>query len=466
MGKSALAQTCAEKIEASGQLVATFFFYRPSGWNDPQKFIPTIAYQLTTKYSAYRDLLDAIILRDPLVLETSIDVQFRELLVKPLHELSAKGQAVGTDTIIIIDGLDECKTTTAQTAIMELVTTSIHDQTTPFLWAFFSRPEPHIVSAFSSELAMKVSWQLTLPVSRDADSDIEAYLQDGFRMIRAKYGLPSVMAWPSMDDIRRLVDQSSGLFVYAATIIRYIGQDSCTSGPEERLQSVLKLGRERVGSDGNPLSALDRFYTLTMEQVPKEVLANTLSLLCIHLNHASKISHYCSMLNISLMAFHAATKNLHSVLDITKSQSGVPVDFSFYHKSFADFLSTTARSGLKYCVNVQDNLQKCFDASINFLYNNPAATDRMMTLNDHLSPLFVYSDNILAWPDPDSSASTTHQLALQILFTFAVRHEVDVRENILHQFSQINWSHLSFINTRFIQSEDIEAFVVKVCCVT
>lgn len=160
VGKSAIAQNCTENFEASGRLGATFFFYRPNGWNDPRKFIPTIAYQLIAKYPAYREVIGAIILSDPLVLEKSIEVQFQEPLVKPLDELAAKGQRVGLDTVIIVDGLDECRTTTAQHPITDLVTASIHQRMTLFLWAFFSRPEPHIFKSFSSELAMKVSWQI------------------------------------------------------------------------------------------------------------------------------------------------------------------------------------------------------------------------------------------------------------------------------------------------------------------
>lgn len=317
VGKSAIAQTCAEDIEASGRLAATFFFYRPNGWNDPDKFIPTIAYQLTTRYPAYRDLVDAIIQRDPLVLQTAMAVQFRELLVKPLRELSSQGQGVGTDTVIIVDGLDECKTTAAQSIVIELVTTSIHQETTPFLWAFFSRPEPHIALAFSSELAMKVSWQLELPISHDADSDIEAYLRDGFKMIRAQYNIPTAMMWPSEGDIRLLVDQSLGLFVYPATIIRYVGQDTGASGPEEHLQMVLKSGQKAVGSDDNPFSSLDRLYMLIMNQIPKDVLPNTLSLFSSHLNFSFTTNAYhCSVLGLSAAAFYKAIKNLHSVLKI------------------------------------------------------------------------------------------------------------------------------------------------------
>jgi hypothetical protein len=74
-----------------------------------------------------------------------MDIQFWELLIKPLQ----KWNGIGKDVIIIIDSLDECATVEAQVQIIELIsTTSIDQQTTPFLWAFFSRPSPPITSTF------------------------------------------------------------------------------------------------------------------------------------------------------------------------------------------------------------------------------------------------------------------------------------------------------------------------------
>lgn len=473
VGKSALAQTCAQKIQAAGRLAATFFFYRPNGWNDPQRFIPTITFQLTTRAPAYRDLVDAIIQDNPLVLEASIDVQFEELLVKPLRELSANGLGVGVDEVIIVDGLDECRNMTAQGSIIELITTSIHQRRIPFLWAFFSRPEPHITSAFATRRARKVSWHLTLPVSRDADKDIRAYLRDTFRMIRTKYGIPSATKWPSRSDIRCLVNQSSGLFIYPATIIRYIDEDSGALGPEERLRLVLKLGRGAVGSDGNPLSALDRFYMVIMDQIPKTALPDTLSLLSTHLNQDdmlrryTSIASYCSVFDFSLTRFHAATNSLHSVLDITKFQSGMPSRFSFYHKSFTDFLLTPTRSGPEYCVNASHNLQRCFDASVSFLYRNSATSDGecmcLVCCLMSLSFLFLYPVS-LAWPDQDGDTNSLHWLALRILFMSAAHRNFNLTKDIMRRLSQVDWKQLANITMQSIESMTIDAFIAKVRC--
>jgi hypothetical protein len=356
-GKSAIARTCAYNIEAAGNLGASFFFYRPSGWNDPKKFIPTIVYQLTTRFPAYRDRIDAIILDDPLVLEKAMDAQFRDLLVKPLRKVSADGHGVGKDMVIVVDGLDECAVVDAQVQIIHLIAASTREQTTPFLWACFSRPEPPITSAFSFNVSPNISWTLPLTLSGSAESDIEAYLRGSFKMICAKHNIPAGK-WPAEEDIRRLVSQSAGLFVYVVTALRYIeGLGRGRSGLEERLRAVLQLDSMSTES---PFSALDRLYILVMMQIPEGVLSDTMSLLYLdqspaferfvrslpgyHVAKRPKVTPLRSALGLSSTAFHVAISNLYSVLEVTMSQSGEQKEVRFYHRSFLDFLLDSRRS--------------------------------------------------------------------------------------------------------------------------
>jgi hypothetical protein len=348
-GKSAIARTCAHKIEATGNLGASFFFYRPSGWNDPKKFIPTIVYQLTTRFPAYRDRIDVIIFHDRLVLEKALDAQFRELIVKPLRKLSADGHGVGKDMVIVVDGLDECATVDAQVQIIHLIAASIHEQTTPFSWAFFSRPEPPITSAFSSKVGPNISWTLPLTLSGTADRDIEAYLCGSFGAIRGKYSIPAG-EWPAEEDIRRLVSRSAGLFVYAVTALRYVdGLGKGRSGLEERLRAVLQLDSRSTES---PFSTLDQLYMLVMMQIPEGVLSDTMSLLCLRqtvifngqIDWSPTVHSHCLALGLSPAAFHVAISNLYSVLEVTTYETQEPDEFGFYHQSFLEFLMDSRRS--------------------------------------------------------------------------------------------------------------------------
>ncbi|KAF9445132.1 hypothetical protein P691DRAFT_710823 [Macrolepiota fuliginosa MF-IS2] len=420
VGKSALAQSCAEGMR--GRLGAAFFFSRQNGWNDPNKFLPTFVYQLTTKHPPYRDRVDAIVLGDPLVLEKSIGVQFYELLVLPLKELKGVGRGVDEDVVILIDGLDECYGTDAQTTIIQIIIASVHQQSTPFVWAFFSRPEPHIRAAFSTKQATDVCLHLTLPVSRDADRDIEAYLRDGFKMIRAKYNLPTAFTWPSEDDIHQLVERSAGLFIYTASAIRYVASPGAR-GPEERLRSLLEL--DSTETSDNPLANLDRFYILIMKQIPKETLPTTLLFLSAITSRyiPSHIPLICAILGFSLTTFYAAVSNLYSVLKIDNSEDGMPDLLALYHASFSDFLQDKKRSTQQFFMGGDD------------------VYDRLESL--YVDALFRASNtasgvNTLSWPSPDLNficASAFHHL----LFSSKEKNG-HLRVDLLDQLSRVNWS--------------------------
>ncbi|KAF9442081.1 hypothetical protein P691DRAFT_509394 [Macrolepiota fuliginosa MF-IS2] len=444
VGKSAVAQTCAQGME--NKLGATFFFSRPNGWNKPATFLPTIAYQLTTKYPAYRDLVDAIVLHDPLILEKSIQVQFRKLLAQPLRQLEGVEGGVDDDIVIIVDGLDECDGKDAQSTIIRVITSSVHQQSTPFLWAFFSRPEPHIRSAFSTEQAIEVCWQLTLPVSRDADRDIEAYLRDGFKTIRAKYNVPAAFPWPSEGDIHRLVEQSAGLFAYTASAIRYVDGPGI-SGPEERLRSVLGLGM--AGIRDNPLANLDRFYLLIMKEIPEETLPNAIQLLSIlgSIGPLLSGSVICVILKLSLTAFYAAVNNLYSVLKIEKTEDGMPGRLSFYHASFGDFLSDKKRSTQKFYVDRDDVLDRLDHLCIEALCGaSNAANDKKF--------------NVLSWSGPRNSVVCRATFFYLVyctsgrgghLWTGSLRH-----------LSRVNWNVVGQDVTPKWKIEYIEALVQKI----
>ncbi|KAF9441630.1 hypothetical protein P691DRAFT_852581, partial [Macrolepiota fuliginosa MF-IS2] len=298
-------------------------------------------------------VLMPFVLRDPLVLEKSIKAQFHDLLAQPLRELKDMGIGVGEDAVIIIDGLDECDGKDAQRTIIQIIIASVHKQSTPFLWAFFSRPEPHIMAAFSSKQATDVCLRLNLPVSRDADGDIETYLRNGFRMIRAEHDFPPAFIWPSEEEIHQLVDQSAGLFIYTVSAIRYV-EGPGASDPTVRLRSLLELGNTKTSD--NPLANLDRFYTLILEQVPEGTLPNALLLLSALTTTLSIDSArcICTILEFSLAKFYSAVINLHSVLNVTTYDNGAPRKLLFYHASFSDFLRNKARSTPRLFVENDD----------------------------------------------------------------------------------------------------------------
>ena len=154
VGKSAIAQSCAESLATENKLCASIFFSRPNKRNNPDRVFTSIAYQLAVKFPSITDILDREILKDPTVLTAARRVQFEELLVKPLRQVTSQNAPI-EGWVIVLDGLDEVEGATAQTEIIRTIATSIRKRTirkrnTPFRWFILSRPEPHIQRAMGA----------------------------------------------------------------------------------------------------------------------------------------------------------------------------------------------------------------------------------------------------------------------------------------------------------------------------
>ena len=124
VGKSAIAQGCAESLVVENKLCAFIFFSRPNKQNNPNRVFTSIAYQLAVKFPLIADILDREILKDPTILTAARRVQFEELLVKPLLQVTSQNAPI-EGWVIVLDGLDEIDGRTAQAEIIDIVATSI-----------------------------------------------------------------------------------------------------------------------------------------------------------------------------------------------------------------------------------------------------------------------------------------------------------------------------------------------------
>ncbi|KAJ3563018.1 hypothetical protein NP233_g9212 [Leucocoprinus birnbaumii] len=440
VGKSAIAQTCMEEL---GERVSSaFFFSRANGWDDASALVPTITHQLAEEYSSFRNAIDAIIISNPLILHAHVAHQFQELLVKPLLRCTEKDRDAITDTIIIIDGLDECNNIDAQRTIINAVTAAAAAETTPFLWGFFTRPEPHIVFAFSRPKAFSVTWHLTLPAqSPNVDEDIRSYLVDGLQMIKRKAPENSIsLLWPSQHSITQLVEKSDGLFIYATNAVRFIDKGSVLTGPEERLQALV----DPVEGSRTGFSNLDQLYLLLMDQIPRDILPDTLLTLYANQYLNSSDSKYTlpwhtipilsSLLGFSHSAFRAAISPLASVLHVTSNDVDSHPSIQVYHTSFTDFLNDIVRSTHEYCIHTDRVCTSFYSSCLQALSRPliPSPTDE---------PYMAFMDG---FEDDQEKEIIIHQAAMRALillpgnlasFTFKDHPE------FLQQLSSINWNN-------------------------
>ncbi|KAF9440411.1 hypothetical protein P691DRAFT_767801 [Macrolepiota fuliginosa MF-IS2] len=403
VGKSAVAQSCADLFTLQNKLGASIFFSHPNERNDPGRLFTSISYQIAIRVDSYGDLLDYRIQRDQTLVTKSIKDQFQDLLVKPVSQLGAKGVDIG-EWVIIVDGLDECEGREVQCDIIEMVATSVREKALPFRWIFFSRSEPHMVTSFTMNNMQSSALHLelrTLPNRRIPEDTTKEWFSGHMALWR---------------EIDVLVNLSAGLWIYPATIVRFVRDPD--SSPVEQLSTVLALAKDsnRKASSGHPLTELDLFYTFIMRRIPSKILPiiQRILLLNHYLNYyfSSTFSSglkgirnvglgivIANALGLTEFHFRNACVSLHSVLTFESPPCGI----RFYHASFMEFLGDVKRSKEFCFYSCLNTLRQEFVQRLNNVHAhsitgrpNPTITGIDVTWQSHnegnswLQPLELY----------------------------------------------------------------------------
>ncbi|KAF9059639.1 hypothetical protein BDP27DRAFT_1191404, partial [Rhodocollybia butyracea] len=147
----------------------------------------------------------------------SIETQLRVLISEPccmhLNE---------NPLMILIDGLDECEGQDVHLEILRAIRNSFTPHPLPLRFIIASRPEAHIHEMFESPLYDGVYRPFNLEQSFN---DVQTYFQDEFARIHREHHQTMAMVpfpWPLPEVLHKLVWKSSGYFIYASTIIKFV----------------------------------------------------------------------------------------------------------------------------------------------------------------------------------------------------------------------------------------------------
>ena len=344
-GKSAIAQTIVEMCHKLGILAASFFWSRSAaGRNDQTCLIATLAYQLIIEIPQMRTHVEAVIENDPMVLSRSVDAQMQFLIIGPLEKTFPDRQQRAGDTgvprLIILDGLDECSEPRVQRYILEVISTAIQRFPLPVHFLVASRPEQEIRDSFNVEQLLSLTTRLSLDDSYLPDDDIRLFFVDSFKALKNSHVLRSLLPseWPTARDIDTLVRKSSGQFIYAATVVKFV--KSTRRRPDEQLKVI--FGLVETGKQ-TPYAELDALYLHifgVVEDFPRvsEILS-FLFFLDIHL----VVSGIEGLLFYNHGDLYLALSDLHSVLDVPDVENDRAL--RIFHASLQDFLMDSNRSG-------------------------------------------------------------------------------------------------------------------------
>jgi hypothetical protein len=333
-GKSAIAQSLCQKLEEEDHLGASFFFKRghPSRGH-AKRLIATIAYQLALRLPDFNCHISKSVESDPSLVDKSLSIQLQKLIVEPCQQSTS-----ARSLVVVIDGLDECEDKNIQQEILHSIGHTVNHNHLGLQFLVASRSEPHIREIFTGSLN-----KLHCPLNvNQSFEDIRKYLLDEFSRIYRDHRATMAMVpepWPSPKIIKDLVHKSSGYFIYASTIIKFI--DDKNFRPTEHLAVITGMAEPHFGA---PFAALDQLYTQILSEVPARpqllkilaVIAAKIGLSAVHIEQ---------LLELDLGDVQLVLRGLNSVLNMPDNVNG---SVFTHHASFCDFLQDPARAGIFY----------------------------------------------------------------------------------------------------------------------
>ncbi|KAM5519390.1 Vegetative incompatibility protein HET-E-1-like protein 7 [Fusarium oxysporum f. sp. phaseoli] len=342
-GKSTISRTVARKRHERGDLGASFFFKRgETDRGSLAKFVPTVARQLSSRFPGIAPLIKKAIDMDPDIVGKTVKEQFDKLFREPLSRVVAT-QASTSSVLIVIDALDECNDDADIKLLLNILsdTTSIGTFSTRVL--ITSRPELPVRLGFQSidgtyqDLALH---RISEPI---IEGDIAIFLRHEFNNVRENFNnlkedLRLPVHWPREVDLMQLTIAASPLFIFAATICRFIG-DSCLGSPDKLLQSVLRH------TSNSHASKLNITYSPVLEQQvvnrPDRERRNIIESFRLIVGTIVTLASPLSVRALALLLDEdidevtTRLRMLHSVLDVPEN---IDSPVRLLHLSFRDYL--------------------------------------------------------------------------------------------------------------------------------
>ncbi|KAF9234906.1 hypothetical protein BU15DRAFT_51995 [Melanogaster broomeanus] len=235
----------------------------------------------------------------------------------------------------------------------------------PLRILFTSRAEPHLVQTFQQSNI----WSMTCGLQTQdfsAVDDIRSYLCYSFENIRQHLDIVSETSsrWPARDDMEVVVQRSAGLFIFATTVVKFVGDKH--NSPVARLKEVLRGGINTASS--SVYSDLDALYFDALRTTPDADRTRLVLGFVVFAFSPLSIRGLNSLLWKFQFDASFVIKNLRSVL--VTSDAGDEGAVRIYHTSFRDFLSTSHRSRQYFADSVTYHrimAQACLESMIRHL---------------------------------------------------------------------------------------------------
>ncbi|KAL6788275.1 hypothetical protein J3E68DRAFT_444912 [Trichoderma sp. SZMC 28012] len=343
-GKTTISLTIAHEYDQKKRLGASFFFSRGGGdLASVKKFAPTVAVQLAEQSPELRQLILKATTLNPRIGHLNIYNQWEKLVLEPLGSLESS--SVQQPLLIVVDALDECDDEKDIGMLIEcFVSTITNIKELPIRIFITSRPELPIHLTLG-RVSINLRQHFTLHNIEQAivDSDLRIFYQHHLAQLSQRY------MWNQhtiLDDaIRSLVGKTHGLFIYAATVCRFIKAGGRSS--EKRLLVLTAPGPSASEAE----KELDDIYTTVLESSFSTELSSREAFelqpefqkivgSVMVLFDTLALSDLVDVINGQKERVESMLNNLRSVLDISEDDRR---QISILHPSFRDFLLNPGR---------------------------------------------------------------------------------------------------------------------------
>ncbi|KAK6528956.1 hypothetical protein TWF694_004183 [Orbilia ellipsospora] len=343
-GKSTISRTVARKLDKNNNLAASFFFQRSQADRSSSKrFISTIASQLAGNYRSLRSSIQKGIQAYPDITTRALNEQFEKLILEPLSNINIGSSSARF--VLLIDALDECEGKDDIKLIIHLLARLKDLETVDVRVFLTSRPDLPIYPTFHA-LPETTYKSIKLQEAPNVEQDISLLLRYELSKIREYHKLPEIrktnqpsQKWPGEERTQLLIRMSIPLFIYAATLCRFINDEEYD--PEERINKILgyqndyKLSQlqrtyfpvlDGLISDPDP----DKARTKLIIDRSRLVIGTIVTLV----SPLSAVS-LANMLSLSEGTVNSRLRRLHSVLVVPED---IHAPIRTFHLSFRDFL--------------------------------------------------------------------------------------------------------------------------------
>ncbi|KAJ7653616.1 hypothetical protein DFH06DRAFT_1330336 [Mycena polygramma] len=239
-GKSTITTTISVYFRGLHRLGAFLFFDRnnPSR-SHPDGVIRTLAHFLARHNSHIASAVGAALELDPDTINAPLQTQFETLLLKPLLAVE---HLIQGPILIILDALDECGDTASRRTLMSVISTEFPKLPSCFRFLITSRREADISKAFASCFVEKSVGTTT------STEDVQRFISHELERIQQDNKLAT--AWPKETQKQTMLNLAGGLFIWAATAIKYIDGYR----PNDRIETLIT----------STSTSLDDLYSFTL----------------------------------------------------------------------------------------------------------------------------------------------------------------------------------------------------------